>query len=278
MTVSRVSRILPALCLGTAVLTGSAASAWAFTLCIPEATGLDWWSSNATTPVHTPFKQGAVASTSADGKAGITSMLWDPDADQIVVRVQLWGATELDPTEDRFVLALSEDGVLPSLFLQFHPLQDCADADACGGRGVALSSDAIAYSEATSLTSLTWSPLSTTNPSAAFSIEHPWIAVEQDDSGPVTTYDWTLTFALNVPIDGAGQIADNVAAYGSIIEYEAGPTSATHVELPMLCASSSPTTDTCSIYGSVGTPQLPADLPTNVAGDWTPLVSSCGAP
>lgn len=278
MTVSRVSRILPAFCLGTALLTGSAASAWAFTLCIPEATGLDWWSSAATTPVHAPFKQGAVASTSADGKAGVTSMLWDPDADQIVVRVQLWGATGLDPAADRFVLALSEDGVLPSLFLQFHPLQGCADADACGGRGVALSSDAVEYSEATSLTSLTWSPLSTTNPSAAFSIEHPWIAVEQDDSGPVTTYDWTLTFALNVPVDGAGQIVDNLAAYGSIIEYEAGPTSATHVELPMLCDSSSPTTDTCSMYGSVGNPQLPADLPTNVAGDWLPLVSSCGAP
>ncbi len=279
MNASSVSRMIPALCVGLSLLAGSAASAWAYSLCVPvsRARAPQWWADDDPVPTHAPFKQGAVASTNADGKVAVASMLWEPDTSQILVRVQLWGATSLNPEADRFVLALSEDGAMPSLFVQFRPLLDCADAEACGGTGNALSVDAIEYSEASGITSLTWSTLSSTNPSTSFSIEHPWVAVEEDDSGPVTTYDWTLSFALEVPVDGAGEIVDNLAMFGSVIELEPGLTSDTHVELPVLCESSSVVSDTCLLYASAGLPELPLDLPTNVADDWTSLSSSCGA-
>lgn len=203
-------------------------------------------------------------------------MVWDAQTSQIWVRVQLRGATSLEPIDDRFVLALSEDGVLPSLFLQVRPLLHCGDADACGGAGQPLAHDAIEYSEASGITSLTWSAPSTTNPSASFAVVHPWIAVAVHDDGPTTTYDWTLSFALEVPTDAVGQVVDGLSVYGNILDRQPGPTSDTHLEFPLLCTSGSPTTDTCLIDAGGGSPQLPGDLPADSVGGWTSLSSTCG--
>ena len=57
------------------------------------------------------------------------------------------------------------------------------------------------YAEATpTASSMTWSEVSSTNPSADFEIDHAWVVATQVGA----TYTWTMSFALTVPTDGAG--------------------------------------------------------------------------
>ncbi len=250
------------------------------TACLPEVQGHgpQWWKpSSVPEDVAAQFDDGAGAKADASGRLARTRLLWDPKRDRVLVRVEVTGDESIEPADDRFILALGDDtGTLPELYIGFRPLLDCADPSACEG-GVPLAADAIEYSEATVVTSVTWSALSSVDPSASFDVVHPWIDVFVDDSGPVTTYDWTLTFALEVPVDPSGDIRADLRAYGSVVDHVPGPTSATEIELPMLCTPSSSTSNDCLIYGG-GMEQLPLDLPTAVADTWTELSSSCTMP
>jgi len=280
---SRNTAKLLSLSLCTLAVAGAASTAAAMapeTACLPEINknGPQWWLPNASAEdIAAEFEPGDMAKVDNDGRLARTSLLWDPVLERVLVRVEVTGDESIEPNDDRFVIALSDDsGTMPELFVGFYPLWDCGDPGDCEG-GVALSADAIEYSEATATTSLTWSPLSIDNPSTSFDVVHPWIAVEVDDGGPITTYNWTLTFALEVPVDVSGDIRPDLRAYASAIDHVPGPTSATEIELPVLCTASSPTSDDCLIYNA-GMEQLPFDLPMAVEDTWTLLSSSCTTP
>lgn len=280
---SRNTKKLVSLSICTLTFAGFASTAAAMvpaTACLPDVAnnGPQWWLPNASDEdIAAEFEVGDVAKVESAGRLARTSLLWDPVQERVLVRVDVTGDESIEPDDDRFVIALSDDsGTLPELFVGFFPLRDCGDAGDCEG-GAPVSEDAIEYSEATATTSLTWSPLSIDNPSASFEVVHPWVSVEVDDNGPTTTYAWTLTFALEVPVDGSGDIRPDLRAYASAIDHVPGPTSATEIELPVLCTASSPTSDDCLIFGA-GMEEIPFDLPMAVEDTWTTLSSSCTSP
>jgi hypothetical protein len=109
------------------------------------------------------------------------------------------------------------------------------------------------------------------NPSADFAVEDPWIVVENVG----TTYAWTVSFALRVPVDAAGDIRPDLRIYGSSWVYDPGFTSGTTWELPVLCTSSSLSSNDCLILPDALT-DLPGDLPIgNLEDSWSVLRSDC---
>lgn len=261
----------------TAISTTASADSPPPTLCVPaiEDDHAQWWNPEVDVEtVEAEFNAGAGLGVADGTRSAVTRMLWDPGEELLMVRVAMTGDESVEPADDRFVLVVSdEDGEIPELFIEFRPLLGCGDPEECeAGRGV--SDDAIQYAEATVVTSLSWSPLSDVNPSTDFEIYKPWIEVEIDDSGPITLYHWTLSFALQVPVDGNGDIRPDLHVYGTVLDYVPGPTSDTIVELPTLCESSSPTSNDCLIEGGTHPTDYPDGFPYYTVEQSWPLVRS----
>jgi hypothetical protein len=245
-------------------------------LCVPEpvSAGPAWWN-----PGLSPAKKEArwygalVRKLSMGGRDARLRALFDPTQETVSFEVLVAGDPSLDAVEDTFLLALGDaTGSVPELFIRFAPLASCPDAAACGGAGVPLAAGAITYSAATpSGTSLTWGPLSATNPSPSFIVEAPWVSVAENAG----TFVWKLSFALSVPVVAGGEIRPELRVYGNAVAYEPGFTSGTFRELPLLCTSSSVTSNDCLIH-ALPQPELPFDLPLgNMTSSWSVLRSDC---
>lgn len=243
-------------------------------VCLPTASPHpDWWSPGLSPAQREARWSGAaVRKTIVGSRSARMRAVWST-SDTIYVELRVGGDVSLDD-EDAFVLAISDAAqTIPELYVEFHALEDCPQWTDCDGGGIALDPASIVYAEGTSSgTSLTWSALSPTNPSADFAIDHAWIVTNAVGSA----YTWTLSFALTVPTDGAGDFVDRLF-YGNAIAYDPGFTSGTYYELPLWCTPSSPTSNDCLLY-SGPSPQLPADLPFAAMLDTWPLVEAgaCG--
>lgn len=257
----------------TLCASASAAMASGPELCVPEvAPGPMWWTSNADTgAIALQFASGATLGSVSNDASAQARILWDVKQQRALVRVQVHDVEALDP-EDAFVFAVSEStGTRPELLVRYRPLVDCPNVAACGGRGIEVDGAAIDYAHASAITSPTWTALSHQNPMPDRTVSHPWIQTEFQDNGMLS---WTLTFAIELPTDIAGDIAPKLRVYGSAVDRVHGPTSDTDLELPVLCESSSPTSDECSMI-DIGEIELPEDLPTAVASSWVGLSSTC---
>lgn len=243
-------------------------------LCVPDAdkAGPKWWKPTANPKaIDLRFATGASLGPVQNEATAQARILWDPHHERALVRVAVTDVESLDP-EDAFVFVVSDAaGVRPELLVRFRPLQGCTDPLACRGNGVGLGGAAIDYAHATATTSLTWTALSPHNPMADRTVTHPWIQTRQYDEGQ---FGWTLTFAVDLPTDGAGDIAAQTRVFGSVVERVDGPTSTTELELPVLCESGSPTSDECAMVG-IGDIELPDDLPLAVESSWVLLSSDC---
>ena len=247
---------------------------FAHDICLPEANPHpDWWSPGLTAQQREARWAGAsVRKEVAGSRVARVRAVWST-SDTIYVEVKVTGDVSLDD-EDAFVMAISDAAqMVPELFVEFHPLEDCPVATDCDAGGIALDPESIAYAEATpTLSSMVWSELSSTNPSTEFEIDHPWVVTAAVGS----TYTWTLSFALTVPTDGSGDFADRLF-YGNAIAYDPGFSSGTYYELPLWCESVSVSSNTCLMYAG-DTPELPEDLPFWPMVDGWPLVEAgaCG--
>jgi hypothetical protein len=250
--------------------------AFANDICLPAANPHpDWWSPGLGAQQRESRWAGAsVRKESVGSRAARLRSVWSPGSDTMYVEIVVGGDPTLDD-EDAFVFSISDAAqTLPELYVEFHPLEDCPDVTDCDAGGVALDPESIAYAEATpTASSMTWSALSSTNPSSDFEIEHPWIVTTAVGS----TYTWTLSFAMTVPTDGSGDFVDRLM-YGNAIAYWPGYTSGTYYELPLWCESSSLSSNNCLMY-SGESPELPEDLPFWPMLDTWPLVEAgaCGA-
>lgn len=207
-----------------------------------------------------------------------TRMIWDRDSQTVFFELEVHGDPAINTTEDLVVLSVANAaGDAPELFMQFQPLRGCSTVANCTGDGAAMTASAIMYSAATpSGTSITWSTLTKTNPNPDFIVDHPWVRVREVSSGGVTTYDWTLSFSMRVPVNTAtGEVRPNLRIYGNSIMYIPGPTSGTAVEFPLLCNPSSPTSNDCLMFSGPSTGSLMDDLPVgSMASTWPVLESA----
>jgi hypothetical protein len=257
-----------------AFATPAQAGVFAGDVCLPTANPHpDWWSPGlGAQQKEARWSGAAVRKQIVGSRSARLRSVWSSDT--IYVELRVGGDATLDD-EDAFVMAISDAAqTLPELYVEFHPLEDCPQWTDCAGAGVALDPASISYAEGSSSgSSLTWSALSSTNPSSDFTIEHPWIVT----SAVGSTYSWTLSFALTVPTDGSGDFVDRLF-YGNAIAYDPGFTSGTYYELPLWCTPSSLSSNDCLVY-SGPSPELPADLPFGAMLDTWPLVEAgaCGA-
>jgi hypothetical protein len=257
-----------------AFATPAQAGVFAGDVCLPTANPHpDWWSPGlGAQQKEARWSGAAVRKQIVGSRSARLRSVWSSDT--IYVELRVGGDATLDD-EDAFVMAISDAAqTLPELYVEFHPLEDCPQWTDCAGAGVALDPASISYAEGSSSgSSLTWSALSSTNPSSDFTIEHPWIVT----SAVGSTYSWTLSFALTVPTDGSGDFVDRLF-YGNAIAYDPGFTSGTYYELPLWCSPSSLSSNDCLVY-SGPSPELPADLPFGAMLDTWPLVEAgaCGA-
>ena len=247
------------------------------TLCVPpvEDGSAYWWNPEVSPEeIEAEFNGGAAMGAAEGTRSAVTRILWDPAEKLVMFRVAVTGDESIEPADDRFVLVVSdEDGEIPELFIEFRPLLECEDPEECEA-GAPVSVDAIRYAEASAITSLTWSPLSDDNPSADFEVYKQWIEVEVDDTGPTTQYHWTLSFALQVPTDLAGDIRPDLHVYGTVLDYVPGVTSDTIIELPTLCESSSPTSNDCLIENGTHPTEYPEGFPYGTVEQSWPIVRS----
>lgn len=240
--------------------------------CVPETNQAPQWWNPALGPAQKEARwSGAVSRTQKQSPyAARVRMIWKPAQETVYFEHRVQRDAALDPDDDVVLFALGDEtGTQPELFIRFFPVKGCSNVADCTGAGAALPASAVEFSEATpSGTSITWSPLSNTNPGGDFVVEHPWVAVEQVGS----TYTWTFSFALEVPVVG-GEIRPDLRVYGNAVVYEPGPTSGTLFEFPLLCTSSSVTSNDCLIYGSPGA-EVPFDLPIGNLEDSWPFLES----
>lgn len=207
-----------------------------------------------------------------------TRMIWDRASRTVFFELEVNGDPSINTSQDLVVLSVANaagDG--PELFMRFQPLRGCGTLSNCTGAGSAMSGSAISYSAATpSGTSTTWSALSSTNPNPNFTVEHPWVHVREVVSGGSTTYNWTLSFAMRVPVNTTtGEVRPNLRIYGNAIMYMPGPTSGTAVEFPLLCNPGSGTSNDCLMFSGPSTGSLMDDLPVgNMATTWPVLESA----
>jgi hypothetical protein len=240
-------------------------------LCLAPRSGAmpAWWTNRGPAQKESRWTGATVRNLVAGDHQARLRTLWNPSGETVYVELRVEGDTSLDALQDEALFAFSDGtGNAPALYVHFSPLASCG-AGGCLNAGAMVPGTAIQYSEATVVTSTSWSPLSPTNPSPDFFVDHPWVVVE--DNG--TDYTWTLSFALQVPVDAAGKIRKNLRVYGNAVAYEPGPTSGTLNELPILCTSSSMTSNDCLVH-SGSAPELPDDLPTGgIQNTWTLLSS-----
>jgi hypothetical protein len=247
-------------------------------LCVPDVAGAEpAWSNPGLSPAKKERRwDGAlVRKLSAGVHDARLRALYSPAAETVYVELLVDGDPSLDAGADLFLVALGDEtGTVPELFIRFDPAQACAIPADCAGAGVALDPSAISYAAATSgPSSLTWGELSTVNPSASFAVANPWIVVTEV-AGTFTT---VLSFELVVPVDASGEIRPDLRIYGNAVVHVPGISSATIAELPILCTSSSPTSNDCLI-GIGPLTDLPSDLPIgNLEDSWSVLRSGCPA-
>lgn len=244
-------------------------------VCVPTVHPTpDWWSPNISATKREARWSGADVREESDGtRSARLRSVWSPQADTIYIEVRVSTDLSLDD-EDAFLMAISDDvQQYPQLFVELHPLEDCAVWTDCDGEGIALDPDAITYTPgAPTNTSMGWGPSSSVNASLDFQISHPWIVVTKIGN----KHTWTLSFAMHVPTDGAGDFVDRLI-YGNAIAYDPGVTTGTYYELPLWCTPSSPTSNDCLVY-SGPSPQLPNALPwEGMVDTWSSVeAGSCG--
>lgn len=195
------------------------------------------------------------------------------DQGTLFVDVLVAGDPTLDPGSDVVLFALSDaTGAAPELLIRFDPLAACPDELSCVGAGQPVPASAVTYAAAEmGPTSVTWGDLGEENPSADFFVDHVWVTA--DSAGD--TFVWTLSFTLEVPTDAAGELRADQRVYANAVAWWPGWTSGTYTELPLLCDSSSPTSDDCRINFDALT-ELPDDLPTgNLEDSWALLETGC---
>ncbi|MCX4247426.1 hypothetical protein [Paraliomyxa miuraensis] len=238
----------------------------------------EWWNPGLSESQHEVRWNGATVRTdddSATPELGRSRMIWDKSSRTVFFELEVNGDPSVDANQDLVLLSVANAaGTAPELFISFQPLRGCTTVSNCTGNGAALSTSAIRYSAASaSGTSVTWGPLSGTNPNPAFTIDHPWVQVRPVTSGGTTTYNWTLRFAMQVPVE-SGHVRPNLRIYGNAVMYMPGPTSGTAVEMPLLCNPSSPTSNDCLMFSSGSTSSLPESLPTGNMGATWPVLES----
>ncbi|MEM7158447.1 MAG: hypothetical protein AAF799_36750 [Myxococcota bacterium] len=249
---------------------------------VPGATAHhpEWWNPSLSESQREVRWTKATSRTEGDSavpELARSRMIWDEASQRVFVEMEVNADTSIDSTQDVVVFALSNTaGDAPELFIQFQPLRGCSPVSNCDDNGSALGPSSINYAAAIGGgTSVNWTPLSTTNPSSTFTVHEPWVQVRVNESATSTTYDWTLRFALEVPVtSGSGDIRPNLHIYGNSLMFMQGPTSGTAVQFPLLCNNSSQTSDDCIITSANASSTLPEDLPLGNDLDLWPLLDT----
>jgi hypothetical protein len=288
--VSKSRVLLPVLVTLAAVPTAQAAPKDA---CVRQAEGVpgaanhtpEWWNTALSESQREVRWTGASTRTddnTSTPELSRTRMIWDRPSETVFFEFEVNGDPSINTTQDLAVLTVANaTGTAPELFIRFQPLRGCSTVSKCTGAGSAVANASINYSAATAGgTSVTWSALSSTNPSQTFTVSHPWVKVREVVSGGSTTYNWTLSFGLRVPLSG-NDIRPNLRIYGNAIMYVPGPTSGTAIEFPLLCNPSSTTSNDCLMFSGAGTGTIMDSLPIGgMATTWPVLDSanpaSCG--
>lgn len=238
----------------------------------------EWWNPGLSESQHDVRWTGASVRTDDDTatpELARSRMIWDKASRTVFFELELNGDPAIDANQDLVMLSLANTtGNAPELFISFQPLRGCTTVSNCTGNGAAVAPSAIRYSAASgSGTSITWTPLSSTNPSGTFTVEHPWVQVRPVSSGGTTTYNWSLKFALQVPVS-SGEVRPNLRIYGNAVMYMPGLTSGTAVEFPLLCNPSSPTSNDCLMFSGAPGSELPESLPIGAMSTTWPVLES----
>lgn len=241
----------------------------------------EWWNPALSESQREVRWTGASVRTDTQSSApelARSRMIWDAPTRTVFFELEVNGDPSINSTQDIVMLSVANSaGTAPELFMQFQPLRNCSPVTNCTGSGAAMAPSSIQYSGATGTgTGITWSSLSSTNPSTEFTITHPWVQVREVSSGGTTSYDWTLSFAMQVPVDGAGQVRPNLRLYGNAVMYvPAGFGAGTAVEFPLLCNPSSGFNNDCLMFSGPSGGALTEALPTgNMAALWPVLESA----
>lgn len=253
--------------------------------CVRQAEGVpgaanhtpEWWNTTLSDSQREVRWTGAAVRTddeSSTPELSRTRMIWDRPSETVFFEFEVNGDPSINTSQDLAVLTLSNTaGTAPEMFIRFQPLRGCSTISNCTGAGAAIANSAISYSQATpSGLSISWSALSNVNSNPAFTVNHPWVQVREVVSGGTTTYNWTLSFALRVPVDGSGNVRPNLRLYGNAIMYVPGPISGTAIEFPLLCNPSSVFSNDCLMFSGPSSGTIMEDLPTdNLASRWPML-------
>ncbi|MCH9686199.1 MAG: hypothetical protein K0V04_32500, partial [Deltaproteobacteria bacterium] len=268
---SKLRLLLPLL---SSLFVVSTANAAPNDVCVRQANGVpgaavkhpQWWNGSLSDNQKQVRWTGATTrtdQTSETPELARSRMIWDEPTHTVFFEFDVRGDPSIDTNEDIVMFAVSNaagDG--PELYIQFQPLRPCGTVGDCTGDGAALPSSAIRYAAATNTGSGTsWSSLSSTNPNADFTVDHAWVDVEPVAVGLSVTYNWTLKFALQVPVNtGDGEIRPNLHAYGNAVLYFSTGSGGVAAEYPLLCTSP-PGTNACKVYSVDPSATLPEGLP-----------------
>lgn len=275
-------RLLGILGLMLVMLIGaSPAQAGTDELCAEQANGVpgpqpkhpEWWDLSLTDAQRETRWTGATAIYdvgSAAPPVGSGRVIWDKPSKRLFFEFDINGDPSVDASQDIVMLAVSDSsGTDPDLFMQFQPLGVCTPLLSCFGKGKAVTSSWVKYSQASVSTTITWSSLDVNNPSTDWTVLDPWVEVKRYMTSGGFKYDWKLKFALEIPVDlVTGEAWPDLRVYGNAVMYMPG-TSGTAVEYPLLCDPPSPTSNDCLVF-STGFPALPGGLPVgNISTQWT---------
>lgn len=268
------------------LLAAPAAQAAPDDVCVRQAYGVpgmavkhpEWWNGSLSLSQQDVRWTGATAKTTGSGatpELASSRMIWDRPSSTVFYEFTVHADPTVDPTTDLLMFAVSNaagDG--PELYIQFQPLRGCFIPSNCTGAGRSINNIAIRYASATgSGTGVNWSALSPTNPSTDFTLQHPWVRLEEVDSAAGTSYDWTVSFALQVPTASNSEIRPNLRTYANAVMTYQG-TSLTAIELPILCnPPNEAAISDCLVFSSSNDVPLPDGLPVNDMSTW-PVVGS----
>ncbi len=258
-------------------------------VCVRHASGVpgapvkhpQWWNTSLNANQRDVRWTGATtrgALTSETPELASSRMIWDKPSRTVFFEFSVRGDPSVDTNQDLVMFAVSDTaGTAPELFVQFQALRPCATVANCEGLGTAIPNSAIQYSEATNTgTGIAWSPLSTTNPSSDFVVDHAWVEVEPVAVGSSFTYNWTLKFSMQVPVSTSNdEIRPNLRAYGNAVLYFDTGSSGVAAEYPLLCNPSGLGlgSNDCKVYSADPLATLPDGLPPNM-GLWPVLESA----
>ncbi|MEM9457908.1 MAG: hypothetical protein AAGF11_27265 [Myxococcota bacterium] len=273
--------------LAATLLLAPAAQAAPDDVCVRQANGVpgmavkhpEWWNGSLSESQRNVRWTGATAKTTGSGatpELADSRIIWDRPSNTVFFEFTVHADPSIDPTTDLLMFAVSNAaGDAPELYIQFQPLRGCFIPRNCTGAGRSINNIAIRYASATgSGTGLNWSALSPTNPSSDFTVQHPWVHLEEVDSAAGTSYDWTVSFGLEVPTASNGQIRPNLRTYANAVMTYVG-TSLSAVELPILCnPPNEAAISDCLVFSSSNNVPLPDGLPTDNLSLWPVVTSS----